>query len=153
MDSGSTRLIVKTCGRSRAVVGALALASALSVGILTPVVFAQSGQPSLYPPPPPESPTVGDVNSDGQVNVADAVAILQYTVESRSLDTTQLFAADTTGDGSVNVGDAVHILQYTVDPHGDHDVLAKPLWEWAPESGRSDAGLWDPLGQNSGWAE
>jgi hypothetical protein len=107
-------------------------------------VLAADG-PSLYPPPPPESPVVGDATLDGRVNVGDAVAIMQYTILMREFDEDQLRAADTTGDGRVNVGDAVQVMQYTVDPYGLAGVLKKPLWEWD-----DDAGLWDPLGLNAG---
>ncbi len=56
----------------------------------------------------------GDVNSDGQVNVIDALLISQYTVGSRTLTQTQLAAADVNGDGQVTIVDALFIAQYTV---------------------------------------
>jgi len=56
----------------------------------------------------------GDVNSDGQVNIIDALLISQYTVGMRTLTQAQLAAAEVNNDGQVNIVDALFIAQYTV---------------------------------------
>ena len=124
---------------------ALAVISLLCLFVLIPVAQADEFGFSPYPPPPPESPVVGDVNSDGSVNIIDAMFIAQFTVGLLTLTDAQELAADTDGNKSVNIVDAMHIAQYSVDPTGSGKVLFKPLWEWP-----ADGGLWDPLGQNSG---
>lgn len=57
-----------------------------------------------------------DVNGDGKINSADALIVLQYSVD---LDNTiktddQFMNADTNGDGSVNSVDALTILKISV---------------------------------------
>ncbi len=131
-------------------IGMLASLMLLALVIGGPSLSAAEEETSLYPPPPPDAPMVGDVNDSSTVSVADAVAILKYTVGLLELTPKQEYAADTTGDGRVSVADAVQILKFTVDPRGESGVLLRPLWEWAPVDGNSDAGLWDPLGLNAG---
>jgi len=70
----------------------------------------------------------GDVDMSDCVNNVDAMYIAQYTVDTRSLNASQLKCADTTDDGEVTITDAMHIAQYTVDPDGSLGVLFKPLW-------------------------
>lgn len=70
----------------------------------------------------------GDVNLDAEVNVADAIALLQYTIGLRELDMNCILAGDSTDDGLVNVSDAVLIMQFTVDPGGSLRILSVPLW-------------------------
>jgi len=54
----------------------------------------------------------GDANSDGVVNIRDAMAVAEYTVgKSVEID---LEAADMTGDGVVTIVDAMYIAQYCV---------------------------------------
>jgi len=81
---------------------------------------------------------VGDVTLDAHVSVADAVAIMQFTIGSRELSGDQLRAGDTTGDGRVSVADAVHIMQFTIDPDGAFGILAKPLWRTPVHDGMLD---------------
>lgn len=133
-----------TARRSARIIRAVML-GVLAVFTLIPSVLA-TDLPSLYPPPPPEAPLLGDVNEDGSVNIIDAMFIAQYSVGLRSLSDAQKVAADTTGDKAVNIVDAMHIAQYSVDPTGNGGVLFKPLWEF-PE----DSGTWDPRGLNAGW--
>jgi hypothetical protein len=71
----------------------------------------------------------GDANLDGATNIVDAMFIAQYTVGMREFDSEQMVAADTTDDGKVNIVDAMHVAQYTVDPHGNANILFKPVWE------------------------
>ncbi len=56
-------------------------------------------------------PLPGDVNLDGEINVADAILLMQYLAGSKELSSTQLKAANVNKDGNVNVGDAVIIMQ------------------------------------------
>ncbi len=53
----------------------------------------------------------GDVNGDGRVDIIDALFIAQYTVGTRTINTT---VGDVSGDGNANIVDALFIAQYTV---------------------------------------
>lgn len=53
--------------------------------------------------------TLGDVNDDGQVNVADITAILQLMADTGS-DTFNRDAADVNVDGQINVADITAVL-------------------------------------------
>ncbi len=56
----------------------------------------------------------GDVNADGNINVLDAILVLQYCagMSSAKLDDMQLIRADVSYDSSVNVLDAILLLKY-----------------------------------------
>lgn len=54
---------------------------------------------------------LGDANGDGKINVADASAILKYSV---GLGKVNMEAADFNGDGKVNAADASAVLRYCV---------------------------------------
>ncbi len=54
---------------------------------------------------------IGDVSLDGKVDVADAIALMQYLAGSKTLTARQLRAADVNKDGKVNVGDVTIIMQ------------------------------------------
>ncbi|MGB4655613.1 MAG: dockerin type I repeat-containing protein, partial [Bacteroidales bacterium] len=56
----------------------------------------------------------GDANSDGQVNVGDAILVLRSIVGLETLVGPGWYAADVNGDDSVNVGDAIAILRWIV---------------------------------------
>ena len=71
----------------------------------------------------------GDVNLNGHVTIADALAIALYKAGIITLSGDQLICADTTDDGNVTITDALHIAQWLVDPDMTLGVLAKPLWE------------------------
>ena len=58
-----------------------------------------------------EAPLRGDVNLDGEVNLVDAILLMQYVSGSVNLSSRQLKAADVSADGSVNVGDVIIIMQ------------------------------------------
>ena len=61
---------------------------------------------------PTELPTnYGDVNSDGAVDAADAVLVLQYAASLIDNSAIDMQAADVNNDGSVDTADAVLILQ------------------------------------------
>ncbi len=57
------------------------------------------------------APMIGDVNLDSEVDVADAILLMQYLAGSRELTPRQLKAADANKDGKVNVGDVTIIMQ------------------------------------------
>ncbi len=57
---------------------------------------------------------LGDVNKDGNINVADALIISRYDVGLTELDGSQLAVGDVNGDGSVTVADALIISRYDV---------------------------------------
>ncbi|MBW3624591.1 MAG: SBBP repeat-containing protein, partial [Armatimonadetes bacterium] len=56
----------------------------------------------------------GDVNLDTQIDVRDAVLVLQHLVEILTLQGDALKAADTNGDTLIDVADAVKILRIVV---------------------------------------
>ena len=56
--------------------------------------------------------TIGDVNTDGKINLLDGMWVLRYYNGEKTLTSTQLKAADTTGDGSVTLLDALQIMRY-----------------------------------------
>ncbi len=55
---------------------------------------------------------MGDVDSNGKINVQDAVSVLKYVSGVATLEGESLRAADVTGDGKVEVADAAKILKY-----------------------------------------
>ena len=56
--------------------------------------------------------SIGDANTDGEVNTADAVYILKFSANMIGLSDAQKICADTNKDGKVNTADAVLILKY-----------------------------------------
>ena len=68
---------------------------------------------------------VGDVNGDGDVDIADAVCIVNHVVgkpNTTFIDT----AADANSDGDIDIADAVHIVNLVV---GKISSLT-PRFEW-----------------------
>lgn len=59
-----------------------------------------------------QSILIGDVNGDGVISVADAVALQKYIIKSESLSDEQLAVADTDGNGDVNIKDVTQIQKY-----------------------------------------
>jgi hypothetical protein len=57
--------------------------------------------------------TLGDVNGDGDVDIADAVCIVNYIVGKTNTNFV-LAAADVNKDNAVDIADAVHIVNYVV---------------------------------------
>lgn len=56
----------------------------------------------------------GDINSDSKINSADALLILQHSVEATTLKSYALTSADWNGDGKINSVDALAVLTYSV---------------------------------------
>ena len=56
----------------------------------------------------------GDLNEDGAVQAADALIVLQYSVELLDLTEDQNLTADTDLSGDITTLDALRILQYVV---------------------------------------
>lgn len=55
--------------------------------------------------------TLGDINSDGKINTADARWVLQCASGKRTLNDSQKAAADVNKDGKINTADAKWLLQ------------------------------------------
>ena len=55
--------------------------------------------------------TLGDANSDGSADIADAVFILLHLFAGGRAPDCQR-AADTTGDGTIDLGDAIYLLDF-----------------------------------------
>lgn len=58
---------------------------------------------------------LGDVNSDGEINISDVTAIQSYLAELITLDDKCLVAADTNQDGTVDISDATALQMYLAD--------------------------------------
>lgn len=58
--------------------------------------------------------SMGDVNKDGNINSADALAVLQHTTGMKILDYSRTRLADINKDKNINSYDALMILQYVV---------------------------------------
>lgn len=56
----------------------------------------------------------GDITGDGTVNSGDALAILNHSVGSSTLEGNIAVAGDINGDGNINSGDALDVLQIAV---------------------------------------
>jgi uncharacterized protein YbbC (DUF1343 family) len=56
----------------------------------------------------------GDVNGDGNINIQDAVMVMQHVLDLHTLNTEQLSAADVTGEGDINVVDVTSIMRYSL---------------------------------------
>lgn len=63
----------------------------------------------------PTDYTLGDVNGDGYITVADATLVQQHAAELITLTDTALLAADTNKDGYVTVADATLIQRYAAE--------------------------------------
>ena len=71
----------------------------------------------------------GDVNGDGDVDIADAVCVVNYVV-GKANATFVAEAADVNGDSAVDIADAVRIVNYVV---GKINALARKLEFNLPE--------------------
>ena len=59
-------------------------------------------------PTVPQPFTVGDVNGDGTVNIADVTALIDYLLDSSA--SVNVDAADVNGDGAVNIADVTALI-------------------------------------------
>jgi hypothetical protein len=71
----------------------------------------------------------GDVNGDRDIDIADAVCIVNYVV-GKPNTTFIAAAADANGDGDIDIADAVHIVNYVV---GKISALAPRFERILPE--------------------
>ena len=60
------------------------------------------------------TPRLGDVNADGNINSIDALMILQCSVGQTKLDSAQKKAADVNADGGINSIDALDVLRFSI---------------------------------------
>jgi len=60
--------------------------------------------------------TPGDVNNDGEINIADIVKVVQFILILDIPDDYEFCAADWNFDGVINVQDIVGIVQYILNP-------------------------------------
>ena len=56
--------------------------------------------------------TLGDVNTDGKVNLFDALLIARYNLQFEELTDAALLAGDVNGDSTVNLADAILVQMY-----------------------------------------
>lgn len=68
-------------------------------------------------------PRKADINADGKINSADALIVLQYSVENITLTDEKIAAADINCDGRVNSMDALIILQIATDKFSIWDLI------------------------------
>ena len=59
-----------------------------------------------------EAVTYGDVNGDGNIDIADALKIYQYDAQLVEFDSKEIMAGDVNKDGETNIADAIVISQY-----------------------------------------
>ena len=71
----------------------------------------------------------GDVNGDGDVDIADAVCIVNHVV-GKPTPTFNVNAADVNGDGDIDIADAVRIVNLVV---GKINALAPKFEITLPE--------------------
>ena len=68
-------------------------------------------------------PRKGDINADEKINSADALLVLQKSVDSIQLNADEAKAADISGDGKINSADALIILQISTGKYSIWDVI------------------------------
>ncbi|MCP4569646.1 MAG: hypothetical protein GY841_18870 [FCB group bacterium] len=75
-----------------------------------------------------EFTTCGDANTDGALNVGDAVFLINYVFKGGAASN-PLCISDANGDGSINVGDAVYMINYVFKggskPSGCFDLCSE----------------------------
>ena len=57
---------------------------------------------------------MGDVDGDGRVTIADAVAIMRHALDLTHIPEQSLPFADVNGDGTVNLSDAVTVMRMAI---------------------------------------
>jgi len=80
----------------------------------TPVLAEQNDEPYMPTLPPSDLP---DLNDDGEVNIIDAVILMQHVLGIRIITCEdKLQRADVNNDGEVNVRDVVEIFRWSIRP-------------------------------------
>ncbi|MDO4544502.1 MAG: dockerin type I repeat-containing protein, partial [Clostridia bacterium] len=92
--------------------------------IVTPPV-TNTPKPTPTPTPTPNA-NLGDVDLNGDVQAADASAILRHVVKIIELSEASLANGDVTFDNSVDAADAARILRYVVKIITDLNVWPDP---------------------------
>ncbi|MGN0442132.1 MAG: dockerin type I repeat-containing protein [Acutalibacteraceae bacterium] len=59
--------------------------------------------------------TIGDVNSDGEINLADAILTQKCALSIIELSGNQMPCADANEDGNVNTLDSIFIMKYSLN--------------------------------------
>ena len=59
-----------------------------------------------------DSVTIGDVNGDGEVDIADAILVMKHDAGLTVIDDTFNKAADVNQDGEIDIADAILIMKY-----------------------------------------
>ena len=70
----------------------------------------QSGDENLYLGS--EEIIIGDINTDGLVNILDVVLIVNYVLDPESLTTEQVLVSDFNNDQSIDILDIVELISY-----------------------------------------
>lgn len=109
MRSGVAVLTMKKSGASQSITSApKAIATKDANGALSPIT-----KPTVTDDPL-GGRMLGDVNNDGEVTSADALAILKHSVGMEKLKGVDLLVADINGDGDVTSADALLALKRSV---------------------------------------
>lgn len=109
MRSGVAVLTMKKSGASQSIISEpKAIATKDANGALSPIT-----QPNVTDDPL-GGRMLGDVNNDGEVTSADALAILKHSVGMEKLKGVDLLVADINGDGDVTSADALLALKRSV---------------------------------------
>lgn len=109
MRSGVAVLTMKKSGASQSITSApKAIATKDANGALSPIT-----KPNVTDDPL-GGRMLGDVNNDGEVTSADALAILKHSVGMEKLKGVDLLVADINGDGDVTSADALLALKRSV---------------------------------------
>lgn len=109
MRSGVAVLTMKKSGASQSIISEpKAIATKDANGALSPIT-----KPTVTDDPL-GGRMLGDVNNDGEVTSADALAILKHSVGMEKLKGVDLLVADINGDGDVTSADALLALKRSV---------------------------------------
>ena len=84
------------------------LSLAMLIPVLSPAVSAESDTAPQY--------TIMDVDENDEINIFDALLVIDKVLEKSELSETQLLAADCDFDGGITILDIFEILEYLSDP-------------------------------------
>ena len=87
----------------------------------------------------------GDVNADGQVNIADVTALIDYLL-SGDESTVDLDASDANQDGSINIADVTSLIDYLLSGAWPEP---KPIDLWYLTGDRVGSNPWENQGVSS----